>query len=172
MDRQFGDRDAQPLESQLNSMLQAIYRSIVNAWIAERSRVEWELRVQEEQHLRREEARISVDRAQTAVDERARRGRLRVEANHWAQSRRIRESVAHLEPVGHEQQTPDEAIGHWMNGIASPPSVVYEAHGENKASADCYRKVIEFVRAHPDQYEPGFAVTFEQMIDELYPPTA
>ena len=44
--------------------------------------------------------------------------------------------------------------------------MVYEARGE-KAAADCYRKVIEFVRAHPDQYEPTFAVTFEQMVDEL-----
>ena len=48
--------------------------------------------------------------------------------------------------------------------------MVYEARGDKKAAADCYRKVIEFVRAHPDQYEPTFTVTFEQMIDELDPP--
>ncbi len=48
--------------------------------------------------------------------------------------------------------------------------MVYEARGERKAAADCYRKVIEFVRAHPDQYEPTFTVTFEQMIAELDPP--
>jgi tetratricopeptide (TPR) repeat protein len=47
--------------------------------------------------------------------------------------------------------------------------MVYEARGDRKAAADCYRKVIEFVRAHPDQYEPTFTVTFEQMIDELDP---
>ena len=47
--------------------------------------------------------------------------------------------------------------------------MVYEARGEKKAAADCYRKVIEFVRAHPDQYEPTFTVTFEQMVDELDP---
>lgn len=49
--------------------------------------------------------------------------------------------------------------------------MVYEARGEQKAAADCYRKVIEFVRAHPDQYEPTFTVTFEQMVDELDPPS-
>jgi tetratricopeptide (TPR) repeat protein len=48
--------------------------------------------------------------------------------------------------------------------------MVYEARGDHKAAADCYRKVIEFVKAHPDQYEPTFTVTFQQMIDELDPP--
>ena len=50
--------------------------------------------------------------------------------------------------------------------------MVYEARGDRKAAADCYRKVIEFVKAHPKQYEPTFTVTFEQMIDELDPPPA
>jgi len=50
--------------------------------------------------------------------------------------------------------------------------MVYEARGDPKAAADCYRKVIEFVQAHPDQYEPTFIVTFEQLIDELDPPSA
>ena len=50
--------------------------------------------------------------------------------------------------------------------------MVYEARGDRKAAADCYRKVIEFVQAHPDLYEPTFTVTFEQLIDELDPPSA
>lgn len=50
--------------------------------------------------------------------------------------------------------------------------MVYEARGDNKAAADCYRKVIEFVRAHPEQYDPGFTTTFEQLIAELDPPPA
>ena len=50
--------------------------------------------------------------------------------------------------------------------------MVYEARGEKKAAADCYRKVIEFVRAHPEHYEPTFTVTFEQMVDELDPSPA
>jgi len=48
--------------------------------------------------------------------------------------------------------------------------MVYEARGDKKAAADWYRKVVEFVQAHPDQYEPTFTVSFEQMIDELDPP--
>lgn len=50
--------------------------------------------------------------------------------------------------------------------------MVYEARGEKKAAADCYRKVIEFAQTHPDQYEPSFTVTFEQMVEELDPPPA
>jgi tetratricopeptide (TPR) repeat protein len=50
--------------------------------------------------------------------------------------------------------------------------MVYEARGNKKAAADCYRKVIEFVRAHPEQYEPDFTITFEQLVAELDPPTA
>jgi hypothetical protein len=34
--------------------------------------------------------------------------------------------------------------------------MVYEARGENRQAADCYRKVIAFIREHPDDYEPGF----------------
>lgn len=50
--------------------------------------------------------------------------------------------------------------------------LVYEARGDRKAAAHCYRKVIEFVKAHPDQYEPTFTASYEQMIDELDPPPA
>lgn len=50
--------------------------------------------------------------------------------------------------------------------------MVYEARGDRKAAADCYRKVIEFVRAHAEQYEPEFTTIFEQMVTELDPPSA
>lgn len=50
--------------------------------------------------------------------------------------------------------------------------MVYEARGDRKAAADYYRKVIEFIRAHPEQYEPGFTTMFEQMVAELDPPPA
>jgi tetratricopeptide (TPR) repeat protein len=48
--------------------------------------------------------------------------------------------------------------------------MVYEARGDRRAAADCYRKVIEFVQAHPKQYDPEFNTTFEQLIAELDPP--
>lgn len=50
--------------------------------------------------------------------------------------------------------------------------MVFEARGQRQAAADCYRKVIEFVRAHPEQYEPQFTATFEQLIAELDPTSA
>jgi TolA-binding protein len=50
--------------------------------------------------------------------------------------------------------------------------MVYEARGEKKLAADCYRKVVEFIRAHPQQYDPDFAARFEEMIEELDPPTS
>ena len=50
--------------------------------------------------------------------------------------------------------------------------MVYEARGEPKQAADCYRQVIDFVRAHPDLYEPGFEDTFHRLIQKLDPAPA
>jgi TolA-binding protein len=47
--------------------------------------------------------------------------------------------------------------------------MVYEARGDTKQAADYYRKVIDFVRAHPDQYEPEFETTFHRLIQKLDP---
>jgi tetratricopeptide (TPR) repeat protein len=49
--------------------------------------------------------------------------------------------------------------------------MVYEARGEHQQAAHCYRQVIDFVRAHPDQYEPQFEATFHRLIAKLDPPT-
>ena len=50
--------------------------------------------------------------------------------------------------------------------------MVYEARGDKQQAAYYYRKVIEFVRAHPDQYDPELETTFLRLVDELDPPTA
>jgi len=50
--------------------------------------------------------------------------------------------------------------------------MVYEARGEPRQAADCYRKVIEFVLAHPEQYEPEFSTVFERLVLKLDPPNA
>jgi TolA-binding protein len=50
--------------------------------------------------------------------------------------------------------------------------MVYEARGDKKQAAHYYRQVIDFVRAHPNQYEPAFETTFHQMIEELDPSPA
>jgi len=50
--------------------------------------------------------------------------------------------------------------------------MVYEARGDNRQAADCYRKVIEFIRQHPDDYDPGFEDVFAKLVDRLDPPAA
>jgi tetratricopeptide (TPR) repeat protein len=50
--------------------------------------------------------------------------------------------------------------------------MVHEARGENRQAADCYRKVIEFIREHPDDYDPDFEDVFVKLIDRLDPPAA
>lgn len=48
--------------------------------------------------------------------------------------------------------------------------MVYEARADHKAAAECYRKVIEFVRAHPELYDPKFEMTFQRLVAKLDPP--
>jgi TolA-binding protein len=50
--------------------------------------------------------------------------------------------------------------------------MVYEARGDKKQAAHYYRQVIDFVRAHPNQYEPAFETTFHKLINELDPTAA
>src|SRR6266852_5596614 len=50
--------------------------------------------------------------------------------------------------------------------------MVYEARGDNRQAADCYRKVIAFIREHPDDYEPGFEDVFVKLVNRLDPPAA
>jgi tetratricopeptide (TPR) repeat protein len=47
--------------------------------------------------------------------------------------------------------------------------MVYEARGDNQKAADCYRKVIEFIRAHPDNYDDGFDEVFVKLVGKLDP---
>ena len=50
--------------------------------------------------------------------------------------------------------------------------MVYEARGDNRQAADCYRKVIAFIREHHDDYEPGFEDVFVKLVNRLDPPAA
>ena len=38
--------------------------------------------------------------------------------------------------------------------------MVYEARGDQQQAAECYRKVIEFVRAHPGHFDPQYEQYF------------
>jgi tetratricopeptide (TPR) repeat protein len=51
--------------------------------------------------------------------------------------------------------------------------MVYQARGDNQKAADCYRKVIDLIRANPDDYDPGFEAVFHKLVARLDPtPTA
>jgi len=45
--------------------------------------------------------------------------------------------------------------------------MVHEARGQFREAADCYRKVIEFTRAHPEDYDAGFVDSFLKLIVKL-----
>ena len=51
-------------------------------------------------------------------------------------------------------------------------AAAHEARGDSRQAADCYRKVIAFIRDHPDDYEPSFEEVFVKLVDRLDPPTA
>ena len=48
--------------------------------------------------------------------------------------------------------------------------MVHEARGEPRQAGDCYRKVIEVIRKHPDDYDADFEEVFAKLIDKLDPP--
>jgi tetratricopeptide (TPR) repeat protein len=50
--------------------------------------------------------------------------------------------------------------------------MVHEARGNGQQAADCYRKVIAFIREHPDDHEPDIEDVFVKLVDRLDPPTA
>ena len=45
--------------------------------------------------------------------------------------------------------------------------MVHEARGQFREAADCYRKVIEFTRANPEDYDAGFVDNFLELIVKL-----
>lgn len=50
--------------------------------------------------------------------------------------------------------------------------MVHEARGQFREAIDCYRKVIEFTRADPENYDVGFVDIFLKLIDKLEASTA
>ena len=45
----------------------------------------------------------------------------------------------------------------------------YEARGNQRQAADYYRKVIDVIRNHPENYDPAFEAVFQKLIDRLEP---
>ena len=50
--------------------------------------------------------------------------------------------------------------------------MMYEAKGDNKAAADCYRRALAIIRERPRQYDPEFAQVFVDLVAKLDPPGA
>jgi tetratricopeptide (TPR) repeat protein len=50
--------------------------------------------------------------------------------------------------------------------------MVYEARGQNREAADCYRRVVDFMRAHPGDFDPELEADALERIAELDPPAA
>jgi predicted TPR repeat methyltransferase len=50
--------------------------------------------------------------------------------------------------------------------------MVHEARGDSRQAAECYRKVIDFIRSHPDDYDAGMAEQFAKLVERLDPPVA
>jgi hypothetical protein len=48
--------------------------------------------------------------------------------------------------------------------------MVYEARGNSRQAADCYRKVIDFIRQHPDDYDASMLDQFATLVERLDPP--
>jgi hypothetical protein len=47
--------------------------------------------------------------------------------------------------------------------------MVCEARGDRRQAADYYRKAINVIRNHPDNYDPAFEGVFQRLIDRLEP---
>jgi tetratricopeptide (TPR) repeat protein len=45
--------------------------------------------------------------------------------------------------------------------------MVHEARGQFRQAAECYRKVVEFMRADPENYDAAFANSFLELIAKL-----
>jgi tetratricopeptide (TPR) repeat protein len=48
--------------------------------------------------------------------------------------------------------------------------MVYEARGDAKQAAACYRQVVEFIQQHPEGYAPELEELFRKQADRLDPP--
>jgi tetratricopeptide (TPR) repeat protein len=47
--------------------------------------------------------------------------------------------------------------------------MICEARGDHRRAADYYRKAIDVIRQHPDEYDPDFEATFQRLVDRLDP---
>ena len=50
--------------------------------------------------------------------------------------------------------------------------MVHEKRGENRQAADCYRRVIDFIRPHAGDFDAEIAEDYAARVAKLDPPVA
>jgi len=118
---------------------------------AEAAAIRAQQRAEFEQMRAAAEEANELDRASNGVVDLIHAGRLD-EAEHAARGLLVR--------------YPEVPDGHDRLGM------VYEARGQNRQAADCYRQVVEFMRAHPQDFGPESEAIFLKRIAKLDPPAS
>jgi tetratricopeptide (TPR) repeat protein len=77
--------------------------------------------------------------------------------------------LVHAGRLDEAEQAARELLAHYpeVHDGHDRLGMVHEARGQFRQAADCYRKVIEFTRADPENYGAGFVNTFLELIDKL-----
>lgn len=127
--------------------------------------------------LGKDQAAAQAQRAAVQEQQRARSADL---AAAWAESNELDDAsnsvvdLIHAGKLDEAEQTardllvryPEVPDGHTRLGM------VYEARGQKREAADCYRKVVEFMRTHPADFDPQSPTSFLESIATLDPPAA
>ena len=130
---------------------QAAEHASLAAKQAERAATHSEHRAQLEDLVATMEEADELDAASNGVVDLIHAGRLD-EAEHAARDLLVR--------------YPEVPDGHDRLGM------VYEARGQARQAADCYRKVVEFMRAYPEGFDPQSETIFLERIASLDPAPA
>lgn len=111
----FEDRPSCSLESQLNRIFCGIYQLVVKAWREERRHHARQRELEEEARQRAEAARIEAERRRASA-----RG---------AQSKRIRDYVAHISAAACEGPAAHESLAEWAEWALSVAATLDPTEG-------------------------------------------
>jgi tetratricopeptide (TPR) repeat protein len=125
----------------------------------------------------KDQAAVQAKRAAVQEDQRARSADL---AAAWEESNELDKASNSVLDLIHAGKL-DEAEQAARDLLVRYPEVpdgqmrlgmVYEARGQKREAAECYRKVVEFMRAHPAGFDPESPTSFLESIAKLDPPAA
>ena len=125
----------------------------------------------------KDQAAVQAKRAAVQEDQRARSADLAAaweESNELDKASNSVDDLIHAGKLDEAEQAardllvryPEVPDGHMRLGM------VYEARGQKREAAECYRKVVEFMRAHPADFDPQSPTSFLESIAKLDPPAA